>query len=296
MSSCSGRQSPKGTWVAGTDQQRADCCRILRGTGSEGTFITSQLEAPSLLQHFPELLPTGLAQLHPLRKSTHRGEALWAMKMIMDSDLEDRGGTKGSGRALVAAGARRAAAGSGEARRRQPHGPAPRPPARAGRTAPSAPRAAQTEQPPLQCQQPQRQRRRRRRRERQRPGPRGSGPRGTARPGGRARPEPAAPFAASGARRPALRAPARRSDSKPAPAAAAHKGPRTPGSGDRPGGTDHRAARPPRLRFPGGRSRSPNPSRPHHMTAATQRPARARAARSPAPRPPAPGVARAAPR
>ena len=95
MSSCSGWQSPKGTWVTGTDQQRADCCRILRGTESEGTFITSQLEAPSLLQRFPELLPTGLAQLHPLRKSTHRGEALWAMKMIMDSDLEDRGGTKG---------------------------------------------------------------------------------------------------------------------------------------------------------------------------------------------------------
>ena len=88
-------ESPKGTWVTGTDQQQADCCRILSGTGSEGTFITSQPEAPSLLQRFAELLPTGLAQLHPLRKSAHQGEALWAMKMIMDSDLEDQGGTKG---------------------------------------------------------------------------------------------------------------------------------------------------------------------------------------------------------
>ena len=81
--------------VTGCFLPDTDCCRILSGTGSEGTFITSQPEAPSLLQRFAELLPTGLAQLHPLRKSAHQGEALWAMKMIMDSDLEDQGGTKG---------------------------------------------------------------------------------------------------------------------------------------------------------------------------------------------------------
>lgn len=103
------------------------------------------------------------------------------------------------------------------------------------------------------------------------PRPRGSDPARHGGPAGAHGPA-RSPFRASGARQPALRAPARRSDSKPAPAAAAatkDRGRRARGTGR---GTDHRAARPPRLRFPGGRSRSPNPSRPHHMTAATQRP------------------------
>ena len=47
-------ESPKGTWDAGTDLQWADFRRILSGTGSESTFITSQPDAPSLLQRFPE--------------------------------------------------------------------------------------------------------------------------------------------------------------------------------------------------------------------------------------------------
>ena len=47
-------ESPKGTWDAVIDLQWADFRRILSGTGSESTFITSQPDAPSLLQRFPE--------------------------------------------------------------------------------------------------------------------------------------------------------------------------------------------------------------------------------------------------
>lgn len=158
----------------------------------------------------------------------------------------------------------------------------------AGSAAPSAPGSAQTEQPPLQCQQPQR----RRQRERQWPGPRGSRQRSTARQAHSATPRPprclrgtAGGCARRGA---ALRLGTSGS-------AAAHKGPRTPGvRGLRPGtGQEQQLSRVSTPPLPG--LPEPLPEKTRHMTAATRRPASAGTARSAAPRPPAPKVALAAP-
>lgn len=179
---------------------------------------------------------------------------------------------------------------AGVARRSQARGSAPRPPPLpTGSAAPSAPRSAQTEQPPLQCQQPQR----RRRRERQWPGPRGSHQRRTARQAHSAtpRPPPRLRGAAGDSVRlgAALRLRASRS-------AAAHKGPRTPGvRGLRPGtGQEQQRLRVSTPPLPG--RPEPSPEQTRHMTAATQRPASSGTTSSAAPRPPAPEVALAAPR
>lgn len=177
---------------------------------------------------------------------------------------------------------------AGVARCSQARGSAPRSPLPARSAAPSAPGSAQTEQPPLQCQQPQR----RRRRERQWPGPRGSRQRSTARQEHSVTPRlPRCLRGAAGRcerRGAAFRLRASRS-------AAAHKGPRTPGvRGLRPGTGQgqqlRRVSTPPLPGLP-----EPLREKTRHMTAATRRPASAGAARSAAPRPPAPKVAVAAP-
>lgn len=118
-----------------------------------------------------------------------------------------------------------------------------------------------------------------------------------ARPGGRARREPAATSLPPG-RCGRFCAPRRGARTRGQPGCGhAQRTADTGLPGLRPGTgreTASRAASAARLPSPGGRN--PSRSGPRHMTAATQRPASARAAHSAAPRPPAPGVARAAPR
>lgn len=180
------------------------------------------LRVPSLLQLLQAVRPR-VATPHPAPGQ------LAARRCLPPAAVACRRGSR-------AAGGRRGRHGAGK-----PAAPPRAPPfSTAGRAAPSAPRSAQTEQPPLQCQQPQR-----RRRERQRLGPRGSRQRGTARRARTARAR--GHLAASGALRAVLRAPARRSDSRPARLRPRTKdrGHRAPGAAprDRPGDGQPRRVR-----------------------------------------------------